>query len=148
MGCAFQTWPKPIKFVREGKEQQQWILPKDSYKEESSLYSYTNEYQALHKCSRGDWVYIKSRTIHFLPSQCSSFRLFPLFPPLFSMLSPFLIYLYLHHIFTLHFYLTSNLFWHLLSFSSKEDGWRNLLNCYTIQVIFSSMRLIKLLSII
>ena len=45
------------------------------------------------------------------------------------MLSPFLIYLYLHHIFTIHFYLTSLPFWHLLPFTSKEDGGRNLLSC-------------------
>ena len=51
MGCAFQTWPKPIKFVRGEKEQQQWTLPEDNYKEESGLYSKANESQALHKCS-------------------------------------------------------------------------------------------------
>ena len=54
MGCAFQTWPKSIKIVRGGKEQQLWVLPEDSYKEESGLYSEANEYQALHKCSQGD----------------------------------------------------------------------------------------------
>ena len=43
MGCAFQTWPKPIKFVRGGKEQQQWALPED-YKEELGLYSKANKY--------------------------------------------------------------------------------------------------------
>ena len=47
----------------------------------------------------------------------------------FPMLFPFLIYLYLHHIFTIHFYLTSLLFWHLLPFTSEEDGGRNLLSC-------------------
>ena len=54
MGCALQTWPKSIKFVRGGKEQQQWVLPEDNYKEELGLYSKANEYQTLHKCSRGD----------------------------------------------------------------------------------------------
>jgi len=53
MGYAFQMWPKPMKFVRGGKEQQQWVLPEDSYKEESSFYSETKVSQALHQCSRG-----------------------------------------------------------------------------------------------
>jgi len=51
MGYAFQIWLKLIKFVRGGKEQQQWALLEDSYKEESSFYSKANEYQDLHKCS-------------------------------------------------------------------------------------------------
>ena len=53
MGCAFQTWPKSIIFVR-GEKEQQGALPEDSYKEELGLYSEANEYQALHKCSQGD----------------------------------------------------------------------------------------------
>ena len=44
MGCAFQTWPKSIKFVKGGKEQQQWVLLEDNYKEELGLYSKANEY--------------------------------------------------------------------------------------------------------
>ena len=105
------------------------LCPKTATKEESSLYSETNESQALHKCSRGDWAYIKSRTIHFLLSQCSSFCFLSLVPIPFSMLFSFLINLYLHHIFTIHFYLISHLFLRLLPFSSEEDGGRNLLSC-------------------
>ena len=51
MGCAFQTWPNSIKFVRGGKEKQQWDLLEDNYKEESGLFLEANEYQALHNIS-------------------------------------------------------------------------------------------------
>ena len=44
------------------------------------------------------------------------------------MFSPFLIYLYLHHILTIHFHLTPLLSWHLLPFTSEEDSGRNLLS--------------------
>ena len=129
MGCAFQTWTKTIKIVRGGKEQQLWVLPEDNYKEESGLYSEANEYQALHKCSRGVWVCIKSSTVHSFLSMFFLLFLFSFFFIPFPMLFPFLIYLYLHHIFTIHFYLTSLLFWHLLPFTFEEDGGRNLLSC-------------------
>ena len=36
---------------------------------------------------------------------------------------------YLHHICTIHFYLTTLLFWHLLPFTSKKDGGRSLHSC-------------------
>ena len=129
MGCAFQTWPKPIKFVRGGKEQQQWALPKDSYREESSLYFGTNECQALHSYSRGGWVCIKLRTVHSLLPMLLLLFPFSLFLIPFPMFSSFLIYLYLHHISTIHFYLPSLLTWHLLPFTSEEDGGRSLLSC-------------------
>ena len=54
---------------------------------------------------------------------------FLLFWSPFLMLSPFLIYFYLHHISTIHFYLPSLLTWHLLPFTSEEDGGRSLLSC-------------------
>ena len=46
----------------------------------------------------------------------------------FPMLFPFIIYFYFYHIFTIHFYLTSLLFRHLLPFTSEEHGERNLLS--------------------
>ena len=58
-----------------------------------------------------------------------SFLSLPLFPIPFPMLPPFLIYLYLHHIFTIHFYLASLLFWHLLPFTSETGGGRDLFSC-------------------
>ena len=51
------------------------------------------------------------------------------FSILLLMLFPFIIYLYFHYIFTIHFYLTPLLFRHLLHFTFKEDGRRNLLSC-------------------
>ena len=54
--------------------------------------------------------------------------LFSLFSIPFPMLFPFILYLSFHHIFTIHFYLTSLLFRHLLPFTSEEDGGRNLLS--------------------
>ena len=129
MGCAFQTWPKSIKFVRGGKEQQQWALSKDSYKEELCLYSKTNEYKAPYRCSQGDWVCIKSGTIYFLLPMFFLLFLFSLFLIPFPMLFPFIIYLYFHHIFTIHFYLPPSFFDTLLPFTSKEDSGRNLLIC-------------------
>ena len=83
MGCAFQIWPKPIKFVSRGKKQQ-WALPEDSYREESSLYLGTNECQALHNCSRGGWVCKKSRTVHSLLPMLFLLFLFSFFPIPFS----------------------------------------------------------------
>ena len=44
------------------------------------------------------------------------------------MLFPFLIYIYLHHISTIHFYLISLPFQHLLPFTFEEDGGRRLLS--------------------
>ena len=96
-------WPKPMKFVRGGKEQQQWALPKDNYKEELCLYSETNEYKALYMCSQGDWVFIKSGTIHFL---LPIFFLMFLFDPLSNDLSFHYIPLlpsHLHHPFLPNF---------------------------------------------
>ena len=55
--------------------------------------------------------FAKKVELFTLFSQCSSFCFFsPFFRSPFPMFSPFLIYLYLHHIFTIHFYLTSFLF--------------------------------------
>ena len=74
--------PKPIKFVRDGKEQQQWVQPKDLYKGESPFYSATNEYEVLYRCSRGDWVCIKV-VLFIFSSKSFSFCLFsnaPSFP--------------------------------------------------------------------
>ena len=55
--------------------------------------------------------------------------LFSLFFIPFPMLFPFIIYLYFHHIFTIHFYLPPSFFDTLLPFTSKEDSGRNLLIC-------------------
>ena len=54
--------------------------------------------------------------------------LFFLFLTPFLMLFPFILYLSFHHVFTIHFYLTSLLFRHLLPFTSEEDSGRNLLS--------------------
>jgi len=43
MGYASQTWPKSIKFVRGEKEQQQWALHEDMYKEESRFLLFRNK---------------------------------------------------------------------------------------------------------
>ena len=47
----------------------------------------------------------------------------------FLALLLFLIYLYLYHISIIHSHLTSLLLWHLLLWTSEEDGGRNLLSC-------------------
>ena len=36
MSCTVQPWPKSIKFVREGNEQQERALPEDEDREEKS----------------------------------------------------------------------------------------------------------------
>ena len=36
MSCTVQSWPKSIKFVREGNEQQERTLCKDENKEEKT----------------------------------------------------------------------------------------------------------------
>ena len=57
-----------------------------------------------------------------------SFPSFLLQLPFFPMLSPFLLYLYLHQISTIHFYLTFLIFWHLLPVTPEEDGGRNMIS--------------------
>ena len=63
------------------------------------------------------------------------------------MLSHFLIYLYLHHIFTIHFYLSFFDTCYLSHLKKIVEG-TCLVVAYTIQATSSSMRLMKLLSTI
>ena len=71
----------------------------------------------------------KRNTVHSPLSMFFLLISFLLFQSPFPMLSPFLIYFYLHHISTIHFYLTSLLSWHLLPFTSEEDVGKSLLSC-------------------
>ena len=71
----------------------------------------------------------KSNTIYFFLLMLFLLSFFLDCPITFSMLSPFFIYFYPHHISTIHFHLTSLLLWHLLLFTFEEDGGRNLLSC-------------------
>ena len=65
-----------IKFARDGKEQQQWALPKDNCREESDLYSSINEHQTLHKDSWGSKIHLRNNTIPLSLSMYSSLFLF------------------------------------------------------------------------
>ena len=108
--------------------------PRTCTRENPLFYSITNEYEVLYRCSWVDWVCIKVVPFIFF-SKIFSFCLFSLSLSLslslipFPMHPPFLIYLYLHHIFTIHFYLASLLFWYLLPFTFETGGGRDLLSC-------------------
>ena len=73
---------------------------------------------------------MKSNHVHSLLSMFFLLFLFLLsfFNSLFQCF-PLFLYLNLHHISTIHFYLTSLLFWHLLPFRSREVGGKSLLSC-------------------
>ena len=137
-----------IKFVRDGKEQQQWALPEDNYREESNLYSSINEHQTLHKDSWESKIHLRNNTIPLSLSMCSSlFLFFSLSPSLSSPFPNALSFHYialLHHILTIHFNLTPFLFRHL--HLKKVMAGTCLAVAYTVQVTSSLMRLIKLLS--
>ena len=158
MGLYNSTLAQIDEFIREGIKQQERASPEDENKEERlDTIKYVGK--CLNTSTSEEAADTKNNALFtlFFQCSCSTFSFFwyffawiPFFGNFLSLIySPLLSFWPPTFILTPHLYLTRFSVWHLPLLTSNEGSRKSYLAMnYIVQVAFSSMQLIKLLSII